>query len=95
MLAEFAEDEDAWFGLSLITRCVDENLPTFDESEVLGESFSRNGVFYVGVHLGRKRDHSAVAVVEKMKDGMVRLLHMRQFRLETEYGSVLHSGKNI
>ena len=28
-------------------------------------------------------------MVEKMKDGTVRLLHMRQFRLETEYGSVL------
>ncbi len=89
MLAEFAEDEDAWFGLSLITRCVDEDLPTFDESDVLGESFSRTGVFYAGVDLGRKRDHSAVAVVEKMKDGVVRLLHQRQFRLETEYGSVL------
>ncbi len=89
MLAEFAEDEDAWFGLSLITRCVSQDLSAFDDSSLLGASFSRTGTFYVGCDLGRKRDHSAVAVVEKTKEGEVRLVHLKRFRLGTEYGSVL------
>ncbi len=89
MLAEFAEDEDAWFELSLITRCVAQDLSTFDESGLLAGSFSRTGTFYMGVDLGRKRDHSAVAVVEKTKEGEVRLVHLKRFRLGTEYGSVL------
>ncbi len=89
MLAEFAEDEDAWFGLSLITRCVSQDPPAFDDSALLGEFFSMTGTFYVGCDLGRKRDHSAVAVVEKTKEGEVRLVHLKRFRLGTEYGSVL------
>lgn len=89
MLAEFAEDEDAWFELSLITRCVSQDLAAFDDSALLGESFSRRGTFYVGCDLGRKRDHAAIAVVEKTKDGEVHLVHLKRFRLGTEYGSVL------
>ncbi len=89
MLAEFAEDEDAWFELSLITRCVYQDLPAFDHSALLDTSFSRTGTFYIGCDLGRKRDHSAIAVAEKTEDGTVCLVHQRRFRLGTEYGSVL------
>ncbi len=49
---------------------------------------SFSGLFFAGCDLGQKRDHSAVAVVEK-QDGLVYLVHLRRFRLGTEYGSVL------
>ena len=49
---------------------------------------SFNGHFFLGCDLGQKRDFSAVAVVEK-QDQLVHLIHLRRFRLGTEYSSVL------
>src|SRR5438034_11596935 len=46
------------------------------------------GSYYVGCDLGKKQDHSAVAVVEK-KDGHVNLIHMKQFKLGTDYTHVM------
>jgi phage FluMu gp28-like protein len=46
------------------------------------------GDFFVGVDLGQKWDHSAVAVLRKDGD-IVSLVHMKRFKLGTEYGSVL------
>ena len=51
-------------------------------------SFSLQGSFFAGVDLGQKRDHSVIAVVEK-KDREVYLVHLKRFKLGTEYGSVL------
>ena len=89
MMADFSEDEDAWFPLSLITRCVTNDLVTFDDSELLTDDFSRSGIFYVGLDLGKKIDHSAVAVLEKTPEGVLRTLHVKRFKLGTEYGIVL------
>lgn len=44
--------------------------------------------FFAGCDVGQKRDHSAVAVVEKQEQ-LVHLVHMRRFRLGTEFGSVI------
>ncbi len=46
------------------------------------------GQFFAGVDLGQKRDHSVIAVVKKV-DGHVHLVHLKQFKLKTEYASVL------
>src|SRR2546425_4506563 len=46
------------------------------------------GEFFVGVDLGQKVDHSAIAVVRKDGD-IVSLVHMKRFKLGTEYGVVL------
>ena len=89
MMADFAEDQDAWFPLSLITRCVSHELEVFDDSKLLSEAFSRTGNFYIGCDLGKKLDHSAIAVIEKTPEGVGRLVHLKRFRLETEYASVL------
>ncbi len=52
-------------------------------------STSSPGSFHcAGVDLGQKRDHSAIAVVEK-KGGEVSLVHLKRFPLGTEYGSVI------
>jgi len=46
------------------------------------------GDFYVGCDLGKKQDHSVVAVVRHDKDAL-RLVHLKQFALGTSYASVI------
>jgi len=46
------------------------------------------GTFFVGIDLGKKLDHSAIAVVRKDGD-IVSLVHLKRFKLGTEYGVVL------
>ena len=48
-----------------------------------------NGIFYVGCDPGKKQDFSAIAVIERLPDGLLRLVHIKRFRLGTEYRSVL------
>jgi len=38
MEAEFADDEDSWFSMALITRCVDQNLEYIREGTILTSS---------------------------------------------------------
>jgi phage FluMu gp28-like protein len=52
------------------------------------------GDYYVGNDLGQKRDHSVIALVRKLGQQEhqlrpVRLVYLKQFKLGTEYGSVL------
>jgi phage FluMu gp28-like protein len=46
------------------------------------------GSFFIGTDLGQKVDHSAVGVVRKDAD-VLSLVHMKRFKLGTEYGVVL------
>ena len=88
MEAEFAEDEEAFFPLNLLTPCISYDLKTYDESIALTGTIPPMGNYFIGCDLGKKQDHSAVAVVEK-KDGNVTLIHMKQFKLETDYTHVM------
>ncbi|MCW4005373.1 MAG: terminase large subunit [Candidatus Bathyarchaeota archaeon] len=83
MEAQWAEDESRYFPQELITKCVCGNL--------VYASFERHlsGRFCVGVDLGKKRDHSAVAVVQLCPSGEVRLIHLHRFKLGTPYASVI------
>lgn len=54
----------------------------------LTSTASPDGRFFAGCDIGQKRDFSAVAVVEKQEQ-LVHLVHMRRFRLGTEYSSVI------
>ncbi len=49
---------------------------------------SQPSFYTAGVDLGQKRDHSAIAVVHK-RGGEMYLVHVKQFPLGTEYGSVM------
>ena len=60
----------------------------YDESIALTGETPQAGSYYVGCDLGKKQDHSAVAVVEK-KDGYVNLIHMKQFKLGSDYSHVM------
>lgn len=88
MEAEFAEDDEAFFPLKLLERCVSNDLETYDESIALTGPTPPAGSYYVGCDLGKKQDHSVVAVVEK-KDSHVNLIHMKQFKLGTDYTHVM------
>ena len=88
MLAEFAEDADSWLSLSLITQCVAQDLTLFKDELVLNGQLSMVGDFYIGCDLGQKRDPSVIAVVEK-RHQVVSLVHLKKFRLDTPYASVM------
>lgn len=47
-----------------------------------------SGVYYIGVDLGQKHDHSVIAVVERTGDKMI-LRFLKRFKLGTEYNTVL------
>ena len=85
MEAEFAEDENAFFPLSLVTGCVDGQLEyiTFDAK-------ISDRLIYFGVDFGKHRDHSVVAAIDYDNESRkARLIHIHRFALETEYASVI------
>ncbi len=85
MEAEFAEDEESFFPLALVTSCIDGDLEyvSFDSKLV-------NRLIYIGVDFGKHRDHSVVAAIDYDNESKkAKLIHMHRFPLETEYASVI------
>src|SRR5436309_8291890 len=70
MEAEFAEDEEAFFPLSLLTSCVSYELKTYDESIALMGEIPPAGSYYVGCDLGKKQaKHSSQTRAEHTTTG--------------------------
>lgn len=86
--AQFVEDADSYFPQDLISRCIDSELEYYSFED------HPTGRFYIGVDLGKKVDHSVIAVVEK-KDELIRLVHLFRFPLETAYASVIGYVKTL
>lgn len=85
MEAEFAEDENSFFPLSLVTSCVDGELEHVSFEKRLVEK-----LIYIGVDFGKHRDYSVVAAVEYENESRkAKLIHLHRFQLETEYASVI------
>lgn len=85
MEAEFAEDEDSFFPLSLVTSCIDGEL-----EYVSFDSKIPDRLVYIGVDFGKHRDHSVVAAIDYDNESKkAKLIHMHRFPLETEYASVI------
>ncbi len=85
MEAEFAEDENSFFPLSLVTSCVDGEL----DYAPFEAKFS-DRLIYVGVDFGKHRDHSVVAAIDYDNESRkAKLIHVHRFALETEYASVI------
>lgn len=85
MEAEFAEDEDSFFPLSLVTNCIDGEL-----EYVSFDSKISDRLLYIGVDFGKHRDHSVVAAVDYDNESKrAKLIHLHRFPLETEYASVI------
>jgi phage FluMu gp28-like protein len=88
MEAEFAEDADAFFPLSLLSKCVSYSLTTYDESIALTGQIPPPGDYYIGCDPGKIQDHSVVAIVEKKED-QINLIHLKQFALGTDYSHIV------
>ena len=86
--AAFVEDAKSYFPQDLITRCLDAELWFYDFEERAG------GEFYMGIDFGKKVDHSAIAVVEREGDRLL-LRHVKQFKLEEPYASVIGYAKTL
>ncbi len=79
--AEFIEDSEAWLPRALIMQCLDPAL------NYTSETIEQEGSFYIGVDLGKKVDHSVIAVIRK--DTVNQLIHLKTFPLNTPYTSVI------
>src|SRR6266704_1942772 len=85
MEAEFAEDENAFFPLSLVTSSVDGELDYLPFEAKLSDR-----LIYIGVDFGKHRDHSVVAAIDYDNESRkAKLIHLHRFALETEYASVI------
>jgi phage FluMu gp28-like protein len=88
-LAEFVEDELAYFPQNLITECIDSNLApiTDDWTKKVTAEPDR---YFMGVDLGKKVDYSALAIIRwNTKEDYGALVGHFRFPLETPYASVI------
>src|SRR5437879_3986039 len=83
MEAEFAENEDSFFPLSLITDAVDQSLAYTEFTEyVAGKRL------FAGVDFGKHHDHSAIGVVElDLTTKMAKLIHTAARQLSHPSGT--------
>jgi len=88
MEAEWAEDETVWLSQALIASCIDHALEPFDFED------PARGEFFMGVDLGKHRDHSVVSVVMRDKP-LLKLVHVKRFPLKTSYASVIGYVKTL
>jgi phage FluMu gp28-like protein len=88
-LAEFVEDELAYFTQKLITECIDSELApiTDDWTRKLDAPAGR---YFLGVDLGEKVDYSVIAVVRwNPKEKFAELVGMIRFPLNTPLATVI------
>lgn len=78
MECAFVDDETAFLPAALIVKCQNENVEYAAFEELV------NGDLFAGWDLGRDRDPSAIAVLNKIGD-YVRLVHVKQFGIGTPY----------
>ncbi len=88
-LAEFVEDELAYFTQKLIAQCIHSELaPTTDDwTKHITPPMGR---YFVGVDFGKKVDYSVIAIVRwNVKTKSAELVGMVRFPLETPYATVI------
>jgi len=88
-LAEFVEDELAYFQQQLITQCIDSDLApiTDDWTKTVA---AKQGRYFIGVDLGKKVDYSVIAIMRwDTKEKVAELVGLVRFPLETPYASVI------
>ena len=85
-LAEFVEEEALYFPSELVLSCIEPELRLADNPSSLASS---KGVIYMGLDLGKLRDQSVLACVEKERNGQLRLKFLRAFEIGTPYSVVL------
>jgi len=91
--AQWTELTNVFFPMDLIIGCLDPELGDpdspnrcFDDLEKIDRGL--RGSFYAGLDVGKRIDHSVLAVVQKIS-GKRRLVYKRQFPLGTPYPDVI------
>lgn len=91
MEAEFAENEESYFSLALITGATDESLSYVPISRQL-----QGKTLYAGIDFGKHHDPSAIAIVDYDSTAKTAtLLHLNSFPLETDYSAVIGYAKRL
>jgi len=94
-LGEFVEDELSYYSQKLVTQCIDSGLSavTDDWTKTVRAPVGR---YFLGVDLGKKVDHSVIAVFRwNTKEKRAELVGMVWFELETPYPTVIGMVKLI
>lgn len=81
-LAEFSEEADTWLTQTLLAKAIDPNL------EYQPYNKPSWGIYYAGIDLAERVDHSALAILER-KNRKLKLVHLHQFKLGEDIGIVL------
>ncbi len=84
--AEFIEDQNSFFKQDLIRECI-EDYDLITETQLTQEG-KIEGTYYLGADFGKKIDHTAIAILRQEPDDCVRLIHKKQFPLDTPYNEV-------
>jgi hypothetical protein len=93
--ALWIEAAHTFFPMNLIVECIDPELGTPDSPNSYIEDMEKTnpekleGSYYAGLDLGKQLDYSVLAVVQRIESGEIRLIHKRQFPLETPYPDVI------
>mgnify|MGYP000282918183 CR=1 FL=1 len=85
-LAEFVEEGVLYFPSSLVLSCIEPELRLASDPGALSSS---EGLIYMGLDLGKLRDQSVLAAVEKRSSGVIGLLFLRAFDVGTPYSRVV------
>lgn len=83
MEVEFAEDEERWLPLKLITECTDGELEFYDHRR------RAEGEFYLGVDLGRRRDYTVISAVQAQPDRTLNLTLCHRLPLGSELSAAV------
>jgi phage FluMu gp28-like protein len=88
-LAEFVEEELTYFPQNLITQCINSELAPITD-DWTRKLTAPQGRYFLGVDLGKKIDHSVIAIVRwNTKEQLAELVGMIRFPLETAYATVI------
>ena len=82
--AEFVESASSYFPMELIRNCVDASLEFTDTID----DISASGPLYLGCDLGKLKDYSVIAIVQKSGD-VIQLLYLQEFPLGTPYPAII------
>jgi phage FluMu gp28-like protein len=81
----FQDDEFTYFLSSLVLACTDD----YELDEETTSKQRPNGEYHIGIDFGKHADHSAIAILQKISDDQIRLVHLKEFQLGTPYMDVI------
>jgi len=84
--AKFVETATSYFPADLIRKCVDPELELMKDVEAWSPE---PGEYYLGCDLGKIRDYSVIALVQKINEAPLKLVFLKEFPLGTSYTEVV------